>query len=151
MQKFFQNQQLIGRWWAEICELSWPLAASISHQLLLYKFCLFFFRWKGKAGPCYFILAIKNVLVIVIVWPNYLNTQDLFWIVSRNILPGQGRLSWTSLVLPTMWETWVWSLGQEDPLQKEMATHSSTLAWKISWMEEPGRLQSMGSQRIRHD
>ena len=43
------------------------------------------------------------------------------------------------------------SLGREDPLEKEMATHSSTLAWKIPWMEEPGRLQSMGSQRIGHD
>ena len=46
--------------------------------------------------------------------------------------------------LPTMWETWVQSLGREDLLGKEMATHSSTLAWKIPWMEEPGRLQSMG-------
>ena len=52
--------------------------------------------------------------------------------------------------LPTMWETWVLSLGGEDPLEKEMATHSSTLAWKIPW-EEPGRLQFMGSQRVRHD
>ena len=51
----------------------------------------------------------------------------------------------------TMWETWVQSLGQEDPLEKEMATHSSTLAWKIPWTEEPGRLQSMGSQRVGHD
>ena len=49
--------------------------------------------------------------------------------------------------LPTMWETQVQSLGWEDPLEKEMATHSSTLAWKIPWMEEPGRLQSTGSQR----
>ena len=46
--------------------------------------------------------------------------------------------------LPAMWETWVRSLGQEDSLEKEMATHSSTLAWKIPWTEEPGRLQSMG-------
>ena len=52
--------------------------------------------------------------------------------------------------LPTMWETWVQSLGREDPLEKEMATHSSTLAWKIPWMEEPGRLQSVGSQRVAH-
>ena len=51
--------------------------------------------------------------------------------------------------LPAMQETWVRSLGQEDPLEKEMATHSSTLAWKIPWTEEPGRLQSMGSQRVR--
>ena len=50
-----------------------------------------------------------------------------------------------------VWETWVWSLGQEDPLEKEMAIHSSILAWKIPWMEEPGGLQSMGSQRVRHD
>ena len=53
--------------------------------------------------------------------------------------------------LPAMQETWGRSLGQEDPLEKEMATHSSTLAWKIPWTEKPGRLQSMGSQRIRHD
>ena len=64
---------------------------------------------------------------------------------------------WTSLVaqrlkrLPTMRETRVQSLGWEDPLEKEMATHSSILAWRISWMEEPGRLQSMGSQRVGHD
>ena len=51
--------------------------------------------------------------------------------------------------LPTMQETWVQSLGKEDPLEKEMATHSSILAWKIQWMEEPGRLQSMGSQTKR--
>ena len=48
-------------------------------------------------------------------------------------------------------ETRVRSLGQEDPLEKEMATHSSTLAWKIPWMEEAGRLQSMGLQRVRHN
>ena len=53
--------------------------------------------------------------------------------------------------LPTMWETQVSSLGQEDSLEKEMATHSSILAWKIPWMEEPDRLQSTGSQRVRHD
>ena len=53
--------------------------------------------------------------------------------------------------LPTMWETQVRSLGWEDPLEKEMATHSSTLAWKIPRTEESGRLQSMGSQRVRHD
>ena len=52
---------------------------------------------------------------------------------------------------PTTWETQVQSLGWEDPLEKEMATHSGILAWKILWMEERGRLQSMGSQRLRHD
>ena len=53
--------------------------------------------------------------------------------------------------LPAIQETQVRSLGQEDPLEKEMATHSSILAWKIPWVEEPGGLQSMGSQRVEHD
>ena len=53
--------------------------------------------------------------------------------------------------LPAAWKTQVWSVGRKDPLKKGMATHSSTLAWRIPWMEEPGRLQSMGLQRVRHD
>ena len=53
--------------------------------------------------------------------------------------------------LPTMQETQVQSLGQEDPLEREMATHSSILAWKTPWTEKPGGLQSMGSPRVRHD
>ena len=66
-------------------------------------------------------------------------------------------IGWASLVaqrvkhLPAMRETRVRSLGQEEPLEKEMATHSSILAWRIPWTEEPGRLQSTGSQRIGHD
>ena len=76
--------------------------------------------------------------------------------------PGEGidyslRYSWACLVaqtvknLSTLQETWVQSLGWEDPLAEGMATHSSILAWRIPWTEESGRLQSMGSQRIRHD
>ena len=53
--------------------------------------------------------------------------------------------------LPAMQETWVQSLGWEDPLEKGMVTHSSILAWKIPWTEEPGGLQFFGSQRVRHD
>ena len=53
--------------------------------------------------------------------------------------------------LPAMLKTWVRSLGQEDPLEKGMATHSSILAWRIPWTEEPGGLQSMGSQRVGHN
>ena len=53
--------------------------------------------------------------------------------------------------LPAMRETWVQSLGQEHPLEKEMATHSRILAWKIPWMEDPGRLQSMGLERVGHE
>ena len=52
--------------------------------------------------------------------------------------------------LPAMQETWVQSLSQEDPLEKGMATHSSFLVWRIPWTEKPGRLQSMGSQRVGH-
>ena len=52
---------------------------------------------------------------------------------------------------PAMWETWVRSLGWKDPLEKEMVTHSSILAWRIPWKEKPGRLQSTGSQRVRHE
>ena len=53
--------------------------------------------------------------------------------------------------LPAMKETQVQSMGQENPLEKEMATHSSILAWRIPWTEEPGGLLSLGSQRVRHD
>ena len=53
--------------------------------------------------------------------------------------------------LPAMRETWVQSLGREDPLEKQIATHSSVLAWRIPWTEEPGGLQSMGSQRVGHN
>ena len=64
---------------------------------------------------------------------------------------------WTFLLaqmaqnLPAMWETWIRSLGWVDPLEKEMATHSSILAWRIPWTEEPYGLQSMGLQRVRHN
>ena len=77
--------------------------------------------------------------------------------VLKNLFTGQQWRNRTSLVaqmvkhLPTMWETWVQALGLEDPLEKEMAIHSSTLTWKIPWTEEPGRLQSMGSLRVGHN
>ena len=67
------------------------------------------------------------------------------------------QYSWASLVtqmvktLPAMQETWFWSLDWEDPLEKGTATHSSILAWRIPWTKEPGTLQSMGLQRVRHD
>ena len=68
-----------------------------------------------------------------------------------------GKWGWASLVaqtvksLPAVWETQVRSLGWDDPLEKAMATYSSILAWKVPWMEEPGRLQSMESPRVGHD
>ena len=84
----------------------------------------------------------------IVTW-HLSNTRETFQEVPNDFL--------SSLVaqrvkrLPAMQETWVRSLGQEDPLEKEMATHSSILAWKIPWTEEPGRLQSMGSRGVRHD
>ena len=64
---------------------------------------------------------------------------------------GSSLVAQTVKHLPTMWETGVQSLGQEDPPEKEMAVYSSTLAWKILWTEDRGGLQSMGLQRVRHD
>ena len=75
--------------------------------------------------------------------------QTLFWGGSK--ITGSSLVAQTVKHLPTMWETQVRPLGQEDPLKKEMATHSSTLAWKIPWMEKHGGLQSMGSRRVEHD
>ena len=72
----------------------------------------------------------------------------------KNLFPGwEGTSLVAQMVkcLSTMWETRVQSLVWEDPLEKEMAIHSSTIAWKIPWTEEPGKVQSMGSQRVGHD
>ena len=64
---------------------------------------------------------------------------------------GASLVTQTIKNLPAMQETWVWSLGQEDPLEEGMAAHSSILAWEIPWTEEPGWQQSMGSQRVKHN
>ena len=76
--------------------------------------------------------------------------QDLVTTTNHHHILVASLVAQTVKCLPTMQESWVRSLGQEDALEKEMATHSSILAWKIPWMEEPGRLQSLGSQRVRH-
>ena len=79
-------------------------------------------------------------------------------IIFSDIRPREGLMChMASLVVqmvknpPTMWKTWVRSLDWEDPLEEGMATHSNILSWRIPWTEEPGGLQSMGSQRVRHD
>ena len=73
--------------------------------------------------------------------------------MSKQVSQSQGAFLVAQMVknLPTVWETHVQFLDQEDPLEEGMATHSSILAWRIPWTEEPGRLQSMGLQRVRHD
>ena len=86
---------------------------------------------------------LKRVLPSIL--PCYLNVTsiDFQFIVAG--LPG-----WLVKNPPVIQKMWVWSLGREDPLEKEMATHSSILAWEIPWTEEPGGLQSMGLKRVRH-
>ena len=88
--------------------------------------------WTGRPGMLWFMESQR----VRHKWATELN-----WNIShiyRTFLMAQ-----TVNYLPTMWETQLWSLGWEDPLEKEMATHSSTFAWKIPWTDEPGRLQSM--------
>ena len=92
---------------------------------------------------------------------QFITTQkhSYFGQISSNIIPGVNCQSreWkhfrahVTYNLPAMQETGIQSLGQEDPLEREVATHSSILAWRIPWMEEPGGLQSTGLQRVRHD
>ena len=99
------------------------------------------------------IKVFSNKSALRIRWPQY-------WSFSFSISPSNkysGLISFrirASLVaqsLPAVWETPVRALGQEDPLEKERATHSSILAWEIPWTEEPGRLQSIGSQKVGHN
>ena len=67
------------------------------------------------------------------------------------VLKGASLVAQMVKNLPAVLKTWVQSLGQEDPLEEEMATHSTVLAWRSPWTEEPGKLQSMGLHRVRHD
>ena len=94
-------------------------------------------------------------LFLFCIFHLYVSHKDIFHWIPSFFQNSTGH--WASLVaqtvkcLPAMWETWVRFPGQVYPLEKEMATNSSTLAWKIPQMEETGRLQSMGSQRVGHD
>ena len=80
-----------------------------------------------------------------------LHSQIVFYNIDIKVQKRTSLVAQMVKPLSTMWETGVRSLGREDPLEKEMATHSSTLAWKIPWTEKPDRIQSIGSQRVRHD
>ena len=86
------------------------------------------------------------------IWTNG-KWRNFSWIVLCSFICMNGAPLVAQMVknLPAMWETWVRSLDQQDPLEKGMATYSSVLAWRIPWTEEPGGLQSMGSQRVGHD
>ena len=98
--------------------------------------------------------AATNICKQVFMWTHVFSFLGY---IPRNRFAGSYGNLWASQVaqwvknLPAMQEMWVRSLGQEDPLEAGMATHSSILAWKIPWTEEPGKLQSIGSQRVGHD
>ena len=104
-------------------------------------------------------LVLKQLFFSLVYWKTEHIGNEHTWQKNSDVRPlHQGQGLWLYIFvaqtvkhLPTMRETWVQSLGWEYPLEKEMATHSSALAWKIPWTEEPGRLQSMGSQRVGHD
>ena len=100
----------------------------------------YYYVWFGVLPrPCQRCFIIQNVLSV-----SFLKFKN--YAPMRTLLVAQ-----TVKNLPAMCETWVWSLGQEDPLEKGMATHSSILVWQIPWTGESGRLPSMGSQRVRRD
>ena len=107
-----------------------------------------FFDHMFKFINDYFAANVEQYLASI----NSENPPNKLWaICSYYFHLGTSLVAQTIKRLPTMPETRVRSLHCEDPLEKEMATHSSSLAWKIPWTEEPGRLQSMGSQRVGHD
>ena len=101
----------------------------------------------------WFPLGSTGLISLLSKWLSRVFSSTTIWNTSSLAL----SLLWASLVaqmrknLAAMWEPWIWSLDWENPLEKGVATHSSTLAWRIPWTEEPGWLQSMGSQRVGHD
>ena len=98
---------------------------------------------------CYLLpLLIRSIFKRVIICSHLVKPILLNSI--KDCMGASQVVQWKRICLPIQ-ETWVQSLGWEDPLEKEMATHSSILAWKTPWIKEPGRLQSIESQRVRHD
>ena len=142
-----------------LCELEWKLSIStcgmMENETPNDKSLISLQRWRFL--PFQFIKCedlISSSLFVLVLKLQCTQSHGKHW--------GEGigyplQYFWTSLVaqrvkqLPAMQESQVWFLGQEDPLKKEVATHSSTFAWKIRWMVKPGRLQSLGSQRVRHN
>ena len=96
---------------------------------------------------CLDILTNEENMILILMEQNSWN----IYINDAAFSVGSSLVTQTVKSLPGMLETQVWSLGREDPLEKEMATHSSSLAGKSPWLEEPGGLQSMGLQRVRHN
>ena len=116
------------------------------------KYCCYLCLTNGEASV---LLLFSHQILSDSLWPHGLYTP---WnsrgqntgVGSASLLQGISLVAKMVKCLPAMWETWVRSLGWKDPLEKEMY-HSSTRAWKIPWTEDPGRIQSMRSKRVRHD
>ena len=123
---------VLPSWWQLSCPLSFTFKSQLEHQS----------PWTICSDNC---LLFPLVLLITM----YCNHPFTFITVSTDL----GVLLVAQWVkhLPAMWETWVWFSGWEVPLEKEMAIHSGTLAWKIPWTEEPSGLQSVGLPRVEHD
>ena len=107
----------------------------------------YFSELRMSSGHCNLLLSICLQTTKI---KSLVDSRDLLRQSKIIIIKVSQVTQWSRICLP-MQETWVQFLGQEDPLEKEMATHSSILAWKTPWTEESGRLQSTGSQRVRHD
>ena len=126
--------------WTELRDSLIPVSQSVWYTTLI--------KWRIKIMISS-INAEKCLTKFNLIYDQKLPTK---WYRGNILQHNKGHICWASLVaqmvnhLPVMRETRVWFLGREDPLEKEMAIHSSTLAWKIPWTEEPDRLQSMGSQ-----
>ena len=130
--------------WSGLIQISLPVKCCLDplpNPPFHPRYSIFPISLSSRFIICFFLLS------------SFSLRSSYFYLVSNS----EEVYLWTSLVaqmvkcLPTMWETWVQSLGREDPPEKDMATHSSTLAWRIPWMEEPGGLKSMGPQRVGHD
>ena len=124
---------------------------------MLYNVVLVSAVQQSESAICIHIFGLSWCSVVKILPANARDTRDAGLISGLGKSPGEGngnllQYSWASLVVqtiknpPAMQEIWVPSLGQEDPLEEGMASHSSILAWRIPWTEEPGGLQSVGSQ-----
>ena len=125
-------------------------------------FTIVFWLWEKQHVPGFKAILdlICKCWVFRVLWPTCVisepsmgdSTDLLDQLLLDNDICGKPSLVAQMVMhLPAMWETQVWSLDQEGPLEKEMATHSSTLAWRIPWTEELGGLQSLGSQRVRNN
>ena len=130
------------------CQLHFPFSAEqlppFTHQLA--NVCHYFQFTR------LFHHQLSAILCLILSSQDRICSASLFsWCKVTQSQISRQLVAQTVKNLAVMQETWFWSLGWEDPLEKGMATHSSSLAWKIPWAEEPGRLQSMGSQRVEYD